>query len=300
MRNHSFLLLLFFFLLAGIIDARAEEKNSLLITPGDVLHILVANTPEMEQHARVTDQGTIPVIGVGDVPVVGLTPGQAAARLQEKFIASHYLRHPEVSITVESYAIAQVSVIGEVKTNGAFEINAPRPVLNVLALAGGLTPEANRHILIERNGDKGHPIPYFVSNNGESAIRDQIIVNPGDTVVVPRAGIVYVLGDVNRPGGFVMSNNESQLTFLQGIALAGGLAKSAKQGHAYLVRPTEGGGHQQMEIAVAKIQKGKLPDFPLQPGDVLYIPFSFGRNLAVNGSATIIGAAAQASVYAIP
>jgi polysaccharide export outer membrane protein len=286
-------------LLAAPVPAMAGD-NSLLIAPGDVLHIVVTDTPEMEQHPRVTDQGTIPVIGIGDVAVVGLTPAQAAERLRDQFFARNYLKHPEVSVTVESFSYAQISVVGEVKASGAYPIASPRPVLDVIALAGGLTPEANRHILIERKGDQQHPIPYFVSNNGEDAIRGQVLVNPGDTVVIPRAGIVYVLGDVNRPGGFVMSNNESQLTFLQGLALAGGLANSAKQGHTYLIRPTEGGGHQQIEVAVSKIQKGKVPDFPLLPGDVLYVPFSFGRNLAITGSASIAGAAAQASVYAIP
>lgn len=285
---------------AFLCAAAAQANNSLLIAAGDVLHLQVTDTPEAEQHARVTDQGTIPVLGIGDVAVSDLTPGQAAERVHDAFIAHSFLKHPEVSITVDSYAAAQISILGAVKNSGAYPIPSPRPILDVLALAGGLAPEADRHILIERKGDKDHPIPYFVSNNGEVAIHDQVMVNPGDSVVVPRAGIVYVIGDVNRPGGFVMSNNDSELTFLQGLALAGGLARSARQGRAYLVRPTEGGGHKQIEVAVSKIQKGKLPDFPLMAGDVLYVPFSFGRNLANTGGATIAGAAAQASVYAIP
>jgi polysaccharide export outer membrane protein len=280
--------------------AAQQVDNTLLIAAGDVLHIQVTDTPEAEQHPRVTDQGTIPVLGIGDVSVAGLTPGQAAARIHDTFIAHKFLKHPIVSVTVDSYAAAQISILGAVKTSGAYPIASPRPILDVLALAGGLTPEANRHILIERKGDKEHPVPYFVSNDGEKAIHEQVMVNPGDSVVVPRAGIIYVLGDVNRPGGFVMSNNESELTLLQGLALAGGLAKSAHQGHAYLVRSTEGGGHKQIDVAVSKIQKGKLPDFPLVPGDVLYIPFSFGRNLANTGGGAIAGAAAQASIYAIP
>jgi len=292
------LLLLVFF--GALAKSFAAGSNSLLIAPGDLLHIQVADTPEMEEHARVTDQGLVPVIGVGDVKVVGLTPGEAATAIHDKLTESHYLNHPQVSINVEDFAAAQVSVLGEVKASGAYPIAAPRPVLDVLALAGGLTPAANRHILIERRGDPDHPLNYYMSNNGADAIESQILVNPGDTVVVPRAGIVYILGDVNRPGGYVMSNNESQLTLLQGLALAGGITKTGKQSHAHLIRKDPNGGYKDTELAVGAIEKGKRPDLALLPGDVLYIPFSFGRNLAANGSANIAGAAAQASIYAIP
>lgn len=287
-------------LMLSTLTAVADDRNTLLIAPGDVLHIQVADTPEMEEHARVTDQGMVPVVGIGEVKVAGLTPGAAATVVHDALIARHYLNHPQVSISVDSFATSQVSIIGQVKASGAYPIDTPRPILNVLALAGGLTPEANRHILIERNGDQEHPRDYYVSNNGTQAIESQVMVYPGDTVVVPRAGIVYVLGDVNRPGGYVMSNNESQLTLLQGLALAGGLSRSARQSHAHLLRKEPGGGFKDTELSVGDIQKGKDADFALLPGDVLYIPFSFARNLATTGAGTIAGSVAGASIYAIP
>jgi polysaccharide export outer membrane protein len=198
------------------------------------------------------------------------------------------------------FATQQVSVIGEVKTSGAYEITTPRPILDVLALAGGLTPEANRHILVERNGDTQHPLDYYVSNNGAQAIERQVMVDPGDTIVVSRAGIVYILGDVNRPGGYVMSNNESQLTLLQGLALAGGVSRAAKQGHAHLIRQKPGGGYTDTELSVGDVQKGKRPDLALLPGDVLYLPFSYARNLATTGAASIAASTAGAAIYALP
>jgi polysaccharide export outer membrane protein len=203
-------------------------------------------------------------------------------------------------VVVEDFATSQVSVMGEVKTSGAYPIATPRPVLDVLALAGGLNPTANRHILIERRGDEQHPISYYVSNNGDEAIETQVLVGPGDTVYVPRAGIVYVLGDVNRPGGYVMSNNESQLSLLQGLALAGGTTKTSSDGHAHLIRKNPSGGYTDTALSVSAIEKGKHPDLALFPGDVLYIPFSFAKNLATNGAPNIAGAATQASIYAIP
>jgi polysaccharide export outer membrane protein len=285
---------------AGFLSPLAGGQDSLLIAPGDLLHIQVADTPEMDEDARVTDRGMVPIVGIGDVKLAGLTPSDAATVVRDRLVDSHYLNHPQVSINVEEFATLQVSVIGEVKTSGAYPIATPRPVLDVLALAGGLTPEANRHILVERQGDQQHPLAYYVSNDGTQAIEQQVMVNPGDTIVVSRAGIVYILGDVNRPGGYVMSNNESELTLLQGLALAGGVTRAAKQGHAHLIRKKPGGGFTDTELSVGEIQKGKQPDLALLPGDVLYLPFSYGRNLATTGAASIVGSAAAAAVYTIP
>ena len=278
----------------------AGGQETLLIAPGDLLHIQVADTPEMDEDARVTDQGMVPIVGIGDVKVAGLTPSDAATIVHDTLIASHYLNHPQVSINVEEFATLQVSVIGEVKASGAYPIATPRPILAILALAGGLTPEANRHILVERKGDPQQPLDYYVSNDGTQAIEQQVMVNPGDTVVVSRAGIVYILGDVNRPGGYVMSNNESQLTLLQGLALAGGVTRAAKQGRAHLIRKKPGGGFTDTQLSVGEIQKGKQPDLALLPGDVLYLPFSFARNFATTGAASIAASATGAAIYAIP
>lgn len=284
----------------GAFSTTAAGQDTLLIAPGDLLHIQVADTPEMDEDARVTDQGMVPIVGIGDVKVAGLTPSDAATAVHDRLIDSHYLNHPQVSINVEEFATLQVSVIGEVKASGAYPIATPRPILSVLALAGGLTAQANRHILVERKGDQQHPVDYYVSNDGTQAIEQQVMVNPGDTIVVPRAGIVYILGDVNRPGGYVMSNNESQLTLLQGLALAGGLTRAAKQGHAHLIRKKAGGGFTDTQLSVGEIQKGKQPDLALLPGDVLYLPFSFARNFATTGAASIAASATGAAIYAIP
>jgi polysaccharide export outer membrane protein len=242
----------------------------------------------------------VPIVGIGDVKVAGLTPGDAAAVVHDRLVDSHYLNHPQVSVSVEEFATQQVSVIGEVKASGSYAIATPRPILAVLALAGGLTPEANRHILVERQGDQRRPLDYYVSNDGAQAIEKQVLVSPGDTVVVSRAGIIYILGDVNRPGGFVMSNNESQLTLLQGLALAGGVTRAARQGHAHLIRKKPDGGFTDTELSVGDIQKGKRPDLALLSGDVLYVPFSFVRNFATTGAGSIAASTAGAAIYLIP
>ncbi len=202
-------------------------------------------------------------------------------------------------MTVEQYATQTVSVLGQVRASGAYPIGTARPVVDVLALAGGLNEVADRNIVIERRGDPDHPLHYNLANDGVVALQTSVLVYPGDTVMVPKAGIVYVLGDVNRPGGFVMDNNSTELTLLQALARAGGVSRTAKQGHAKLLRKDATGYHE-TQLSLGEIQKGKQQDIALAPGDVLYVPFSYAKNIAVSGSSGIISSVSSAAVYSMP
>jgi polysaccharide export outer membrane protein len=279
--------------------ALAQSGESLRIGPGDQIHVTVIDSPELDQHPRVTDAGEVPLVGVGAAKIAGLTPGEAATAIHDKLIAAHYLNHPEVTVAVEQYATQTVSVLGQVRASGAYPIGTARPVLDVLALAGGLNEIADRNIIIERRGDPDHPVRYNLTNDSALAVRTSVLVYPGDTVMVPKAGIVYVLGDVNRPGGIVMDNNSSELTLLQALARAGGVARTAKQGHAKLLRKDATGYHE-TQLSLGEIQKGKQQDIALAPGDVLYVPFSYAKNVAVSGSSGIISSLSSAAVYSMP
>jgi polysaccharide export outer membrane protein len=279
---------------AGTAFAQSPTSNSLVISPGDELHISVLDMPDMEQFPRVTDAGDVPVHGIGNVHVANLTPADAATLIHDRLVSAHFLNHPQVSVVVDQYATEEVTIIGEVHTPGAYPIATPRPILDVIALGGGLTDIADRDILVERHGDQTHPVHYNLSNNGEQAIKAQVLVNPGDTVVVPKAGIVYVLGDVTRPGGFAMSNNESKMTLLEALANAGGADRTAKVNHARLIRKSD---HSETQIALVYIQNGKRPDIALSPGDILYVPFSYMKNLVITSSAGVAGAAGAAAIY---
>jgi polysaccharide export outer membrane protein len=273
----------------------AQGQESLLIGPGDMLHIQVFDTPELEQHARVTDAGELPLLMGGDVKVDRLTPAAAARSIERALIDGHFLLRPRVAVTVEEYATQKVSVLGEVKTPGAYAIQTPRSVLDVLTLAGGLTELADRKMLIERRGT-GEKVPYFDSNDAKAALNTSVRINPGDTLVVPKAGIVYVLGDVKQPGGYTMTNNEAQLSVLQLVARAGGTNNSAVPAHTHLMRKTSENGYTEISVQLSDMQKGKQPDQFLQAGDILYIPFSYLRNFALQGSG-LAASAASAAIY---
>jgi polysaccharide export outer membrane protein len=279
----------------GAALAQSPSNNSLLISPGDELHISILDMPDLEQFPRVTDAGDVPVQGIGSVRVANMSPAEAAAAIHDSFVSAHFLNHPQVSVVVDQYATQNVTLIGEVKTPGAYPIATPRQILDVIALGGGLADDADRDILVERHGDQTNPVHYNLSNNGEKAIKEQVLVNPGDTVVVPKAGIVYVLGDVTRPGGFTMTNNESKMSLLEALSNAGGAAKTAKLNHARLIRKLD---HTDIQLSLGDIQKGKQPDIALAPGDILYVPFSYAKNLVISSSSGIASAAGTAAVYA--
>jgi polysaccharide biosynthesis/export protein len=294
MKNLSRFYLLLFLLLSGAACSPAQNE-SLLIGPGDLLHLLVYDTPEMEQHARVTDAGTIPFNFLGNVTVSGLTPEQAAEQIDHKLVAAGIMRHPEVTVRVEAYATANASVMGEVQKPGIFEIDTPHTVVDVLAMAGGMTSIADRHITVQRFGGSKQKVDYYYSNSGQTALSDDPMVYPGDTVVVSKVAVVYVLGDVLKPGGYPISTNNSKMTVLQAIAMAGYANHTAAVGKSKLVRETPT-GVQEIDLPVGAMQKGKAPDIALLPDDVVYVPFSFMRNIGVNGQG-ILASATSAAIY---
>jgi polysaccharide export outer membrane protein len=272
--------------------AAAQQPESLLIGPGDLLHVQVFDTPELGQDARVTDTGEFPLLLGGNVRVSALTPAEAARSIEAALLNGHILLHPRVAVTVAEYTTQKVSVLGEVKAPGAYAINTPRSVLDVLTLAGGLTELADRKVLIERHGT-GEKVPYFVSNKPDVAMDTAVRVKPGDTLYVARASLVYVLGDVGRPGGYTMTNNEAQLSVLELLARAGGTTHTAVPSDAKLIRKTNG-TYATTALPLSAMQKGKKADLPLQADDIVYVPFSYLRNAAVSASglAASLGSAA--------
>jgi polysaccharide biosynthesis/export protein len=270
-------------------------SESLLIGSGDMLHITVFDTPELEQHARVTDDGNVPLIFLGNLHVVGLTPEAASRAIETGLKQRGYLKNPQVTVLIEQYSTQSVLVIGEVKTPGNFQIDTARPVLDVLGLAGGTTDVASRHITIQRRGT-GERVQYFVSNNPEEAFDHSVLVYPGDKVMVPKAPVAYALGNLNKPGGFPFNNNDGQLTVLQMVSLAGGMPPTSKLGDVHLIR-RNGDGYQEIPLDLGKMQRGQIADMQLQANDIVYVPFSFMKSIGYNITA-IVAAAGGAAIYA--
>jgi polysaccharide export outer membrane protein len=292
--NQKYLIFLILGLALALTGA-AQQDESLLIGPGDMVQVSVFDTPELSQVARVTDAGSIPLIIGGDVKISSQTPETASRIIEKVLLDKHFLIHPRVTVTIAEYATQKVSILGEVKVPGAYAINTPRSVIDVLTLAGGLNGEADRRVVIERRGTR-EKIPYFVSNQADKALDSAVTVNPGDTVIVPKAGIVYVMGDVARPGGYTMTNNEAQISALQLVARAGGTNHSAVPSSARLIRKT-GNSYADTPLPLSSMQKGKQPDLQLEADDIIYVPFSYLRNFGMQ-STGIVASVGSAAIYA--
>ncbi len=284
-----------FCVLAMSLGACAQNE-SLLIGRGDLLQVDVLDTPEMEQQVRVTDSGTITLAYIGSLEVAGDTPAQAAAAVQTLLVQKDIMLHPQVTVRVQEYATQDVSVLGQVRSPGTYPITTPQNILKVLSLAGGLTEVADRHITIKRSGE-AKEITYYVANDATEALADVPIVHPGDTVLVPRAPMVYIMGDVSRPGGYAIATNDSHVTVLQSIAMAGSANKTAVQSHIQIIRSTPG-GQMDLPVHLDAIRKGKQPDIALQANDIVYVPFSWMKNAAMSAS-TIAASTASAAIYVI-
>jgi polysaccharide export outer membrane protein len=284
--------LLLLFCCAACCGAQTE---SLTIGPGDLLHVKVLEASELEQSAKVTDAGTFTLILGGTVHVAGFTPPEAALAIERALVEGHYLLTPHVSVMTEQTATQNVTIMGQVHSPGSYPIGTPRPILDVLALGGGLTDLADRKVTIQRHASTER-VTFVVSNSANAALDGSVSVFPGDTVLVSKADVVYILGDVNRPGGFAMVTNDQKLSAVQAISLAGGTPPNAVPSHARLIRKQADGSHVEIPLQLSAMEKGKQPDIQLQADDIVYVPFSYARNMAV-GASSLVGATSSAAIY---
>jgi polysaccharide biosynthesis/export protein len=275
----------------------AQIDESLLIGPGDLVSVSVFDTPEMNQDVRVNDAGVVRLQLIGDVNIGGQTPAAAAKTIEDSLISHQIMKTPQVNVRVKDYVTQDVSILGQVKNPGPYQITTPQTVLKVIALAGGLSEDADRKITIQRHNQTDQKVEYYLANNASQAVQTAVMVNPGDTVIVPRAPVVYILGDVGRPGGYAIATNDSKLTMLQLIAMAGSTNKTSKS-NLKLIRKSPDGEAKEIPVQLAAIQKGKQPDIPLQQGDIIYVPFSWMKNTALTAS-NIAASTSSAAIYAI-
>jgi polysaccharide export outer membrane protein len=179
-----------------------------------------------------------------------------------------------------------------------------RNLMEVIGQAGGLRADAGDTVLITRSLNEG-PIPVasaFTDPTGKYSVahidiravmsgkdpEGNILIKPHDVITVPRARLVYVLGNVTRPGGYVMTENET-MSLTQAIALAGGWDHMAALTHARVLRADGGPTREQIPANVKKIMENKAPDLQLKPDDILYVPNSMSKVISARGVEAAIG-----------
>jgi len=297
------------------------------IGPDDLLDITVFEAPDLNRTLRVSANGEISFQLLGAIKAGGLTPRQLELILQES-LRRTYMKDPHVGVFVRELQSHPVSVVGAVKRPGVFQIRGTKTVLELLSMAEGLADDAGDTVVVMRGATEPRTngegqikvssgadeettanVPTLVETRGEiveinlKSLMDSVDpafnlpVHPGDIVKVPRAGIVYVVGEVRKPGGFVLRNNEN-ITVLQALALAEGLTRTSLKSQARIIR-TDQGTDKRIEtpIDLGKVLASKSSDILLQPNDILFVPDSSAKSAFYRGAEAVLSTATGVAIY---
>jgi polysaccharide biosynthesis/export protein len=264
------------------------------VGPGDLLEVTVFDVAELKQDVRVSDLGDANFTFLGSVHVAGLTTAELQKLIEDRLQKGDYVKDPQVSVMISEYGTQGVSVLGQVAKPGVYAVLGSRTLLDVISEAGGITTIAAHEATVKRR-QGGEIFTASLSDNPGELLASEVELWPGDTIVVPRAGIVYVIGDVGRPGGFVMENS-GQVTLLQAVALAAGVNRTAAQSKTRVIRKTSD-GYEDKPINLKLILEGKAPDLPLEREDIVYVPPSTSRTLLFHMPQVLESAAASATIY---
>ncbi|MFZ3211421.1 MAG: polysaccharide biosynthesis/export family protein [Terriglobales bacterium] len=275
--------------------APVAAAPALKISAGDLLDIAVFDTPELSSKVRVDHLGNINLPVGGELHVGGLTVEQADAALEQRLQEKDIVKNPHVTVFILEYATQGVTVLGEVKTPGVYPVLGARTLYDFISAAGGTTATASNTAAIMRRAQPDKQEVVHLSNDPAKATAANVPIGPGDTILVPRAGIVYVVGDVGKPGGFLIDNTE-RLSVLQAIALAQGANRTAKLNDSKLIRKSVA-GREEIPLPLKKILQNKSADMRLEDGDILFIPSSTPKSIAWGSVQSAVNAAGLAAIY---
>jgi polysaccharide biosynthesis/export protein len=274
--------------------AAAGVADELPIGAGDLLEISMYGTEDFHLIVRVSNSKFVMLPLIGAVDVVGLTPRDAAGAIKKDLVSGNFYTDPQISVFVKEYATEGVYVLGEVQKPGSYSILNARDVMQAISLAGGTTPKAGRIVTIN-NPKRAKSVTVNLASNqsGKSEAADLKLM-PGDTIMVSKAGVVYVVGDVHLPTGIIMESEN--LTVLQAIALAQGTNPTADLGDAKLIRRSSDGPKEE-SISLKKMLQAKSPDIKVQADDIIFVPVSTAKSVSRRGLEAILQAATGVVMY---
>ena len=315
--------------------ATDSEQGEYRIGSHDLLEINVFEAPDLNRSLRVSAGGEISMPLLGAVQSSGLTARELEGTLEVRL--RQYMKDPHVGVFVTTVESHPVSVVGAVKKPGVFQIRGTKTVLEMLSMAEGLSDDAGDEVLVMRgaglhfgsdsnsgsaNPDvTASPAPQSPSQTqmpsgaaDDLSYNDTIKINlkdllesgdqrfnvavyPGDIVKVTRGGIIYVIGDVKKPGGFVLKTDQN-MSVLKAIALAEGLNATAAKSRTKIIRTDEKTGQRfEFPIDLGKVLAGKTPDTPLKPADIVFIPNSSGKTMLYKGSEAAVATASGLIIW---
>lgn len=252
----------------------------LVISAGDLIQLDVFDTPELSGKIRVSQTGEIKLPVGGTLLVEGKTPIQVGALIEHQLVDQNILKSfRPINVFVSEYATQGVSVLGQVRSPGVYPLLGSHRLYELISAAGGFSDLAGNQISILHQDSN---IPTTVVKVDQEHLHDaDLSIFPGDTILVSKAGVVYVLGDVGRPGGFVIQDTQP-LTILKALSLAQGINKTAKLGATRIIRETAN-GKVEVPVHLSKVLNGKEPDLALTDRDILFIPSSLAKTLGYRG-----------------
>jgi polysaccharide biosynthesis/export protein len=259
----------------ALLVAGAPVAQEYTIGPGDVLKITVWGHDDLSKDYPVAQDGRVPFPLIGAVPAVGLTTTELAKRIRD-LLEKDYLVNPQVIVGVKDYLSKKVNVMGEAEKPGLFYLTGPTTLLELLSKAGGLSKNAGKDLVLVRT--EGTILRLDVRKIQGGDVKENILLQNGDMMFVPKASAFFVLGEVNKPGTFPL---DKETTVLEAITLAGGYgATAAASGVKVLRRNADG-----KQDTIALDLSGAVPKdkgFRLEEGDTVLVPkgntfFVFGE-----------------------
>jgi len=277
-------------------DQQRPSAPNIAIGAGDLLNIVVFDTPELTTSARVNQDGEVNLPVLGMMRLAGLNTIDAARKIEEDLRSRHLIIDPHVTVFIAEYASQGATVMGEVRSPGVYPTLGTRKLLDMLSVAGGLQSTAGKSVSIVHRDDPQHPIIVALQSGSSTMYaQENPIILPGDTIVVAKAGIIYVIGDVLKPGGFLIDNN-TPISVMQSLSLAGGWDKTASLSKTKLIRKTTE-GREEVDLDLKHLTYGSQADVSVKDGDILFVPSSLGKTLTYRGIEAAISITSGVLIY---
>ena len=296
-------------------DVSSAVQQEYFISPDDLLDLYIVDVPELSRTYRVspTGQVTVPLLS-HPLQVAGLTLQQFADLTTHELKTLGLVSDPRVTVNVKESRTHSVAITGAVKKPQIYFVFGRTTLLDVISQAEGLAEDASSVANISRGEigqrvleAKGQPVAAVSTvdldrllTTGDPTLN--IDIYPGDRITVAPAGIVYVVGAVNKPGGFALTASRKRLTVLQALALAEDIKSTAMANKAMIVRrgPQYPEGRLEIPVKLKEVLAGKAPDLPLQVEDILFVPDSPGKKAALRGVEAAIQVATGVAIYRHP
>lgn len=270
------------------------------IEPGDLLDIVVFETPELSGRFRVNAKGDILLPLAGMLHVGGMTLAEITDAVTARYKDGGFLVNPQLTVFLAESLRRTITISGEVRLPGIYPIMGPRTLLDTITQAGGLNENASRTVSVVHAADPKNIIHVTLnvgSQTPESIEQGRMPILPGDLIFVARSGIVYLVGELAHPGGYQVEHN-NRLSVLDAMALAGGPTRVAKLKDARLIRRSST-GREELKLNLKHILYGSGPDMLLTDGDILYVPTSLARQYSFAALDASISTATSYAIYRI-